>query len=309
MKSFNTLKNEMEQIPCVLKVSGGSYIPPFGNQLPITLADVSGDKIRFDGLIMGEGLTELLGIEIIDGHPFGPYKEGLYEVLINETAAKKHNVKAGEKLLAFNVIGIVKDFNAHSMHVDISDLVILQQNPQMITQMVIKTDGRNDEVIKARLRQLFNQISPDEIFETGYLTDRIDYFYAREVNQVRIIGAFGTLAAVLSVMGLFGISVISISRRRKEIGLRKVNGAATHEVLFMVNADFLKWVAVAFILSVPISIFLLNKWLERFAFKTELSWWIFAAAGLSAVIIAILTVSWQSLRAARSNPVEALRHE
>jgi putative ABC transport system permease protein len=309
MKSFNTLKNEMEQIPGVLKVSGGSYIPPFGNQLPITLADVSGDKIRFDGLIMGEGLTELLGIEIIDGHPFGPYKEGLYEVLINETAAKKHNVKAGEKLLAFNVIGIVKDFNAHSMHVDISDLVILQQNPQMITQMVIKTDGRNDEVIKARLRQLFNQISPDEIFETGYLTDRIDYFYAREVNQVRIIGAFGTLAAVLSVMGLFGISVISISRRRKEIGLRKVNGAATHEVLFMVNADFLKWVAVAFILSVPISIFLLNKWLERFAFKTELSWWIFAAAGLSAVVIAILTVSWQSLRAARSNPVEALRHE
>lgn len=309
MKSFNTLRNEMEQIPGVLQVSGGSFIPPFGNQLPITLADVSGDRIRFDGLIMGEGLTELLGIEVIDGQPFGAFKEGPPEVLINETAAKKHNVKAGERLLAFNVLGVVKDFNAHSMHVDISDLVILQQNPARMSQLVIKTDGSNDEVIKAKLRQLFNQISPDEIFETRYLTDRLELFYEREQNQAKITGAFGILAAVLAVMGLFGISVISISRRRKEIGLRKVNGAATREVLLMVNADFLKWVAVAFIFSVPVSIFLLNKWLERFAFRTELSWWIFALAGFSAVVIAILTVSWQSLRAATSNPIEAIRYE
>lgn len=309
MKSYYTLKNEMERVPGVTRVSGGSFIPPFGNQLPITLADTDGSRIRFDGLIMGEGLTDLLGIELIDGEPFGPFKEGPPEVLINETAAATHKVKAGDRLLAFRVKGIVRDFVAHSVHTAIQDLVILQQNPQRMTQFVIKTDGKNDEVVKARLRQLFNQISPDEIFEAGYLTDRIERFYQRERNQAKIIGAFGLLAAVLSVMGLFGISVISIARRRKEIGLRKVNGAATREVLLMVNADFLKWVLLAFVISVPVSIFLLNKWLERFAFKTGLSWWIFAVAGLSAVVIAILTVSWQSLRAATRNPVEAIRYE
>jgi putative ABC transport system permease protein len=110
-------------------------------------------------------------------------------------------------------------------------------------------------------------------------------------------------------MGLFGISMISISKRRKEIGLRKVNGAATREVLLMVNADFLKWVLMSMAIAVPVAIWLMNKWLERFAYKTELDWWIFALAGSSAVVIAVLTVSWQSIRAATSNPVEAIRYE
>jgi putative ABC transport system permease protein len=132
---------------------------------------------------------------------------------------------------------------------------------------------------------------------------------SRERNQARLIGAFAVLAAILSIMGLFGISMMSIAKRRKEIGLRKVNGAATREVLLMVNADFLKWVLISIVIAVPASILLLNKWLERFAYKTELDWWIFVLAGLSAVVIAVLTVSWQSIRAATSNPVEAIRYE
>lgn len=309
MKSYNTLRNEMKTIPGVIDVSGGTFIPPFGGQVPINLATTDGSKLRFDGLIMGEGLTELLGIKVIDGSAFGQYKDGTPEVLINETTAKAHNVKAGEKLLVFNVKGVVKDFNAHSLHTQIQQMVILQQNPERMTQIVIKTDGRNDKVIKEKLKQLFSQISPDEIFEAEYLTDRIGEFYERETTQVKIIGAFAILAAILSIMGLFGLSLISISGRRKEIGLRKVNGASTTEVLLLVNSDFLKWVLVALMVAVPVSVYLLNKWLERFAYKTDLAWWIFAAAGSSAIMIAILTVSWQSWRAATRNPVEALRYE
>lgn len=309
MKSFSTIKNEMDRVPGVISIAGGTFIPPFGNFLPVTLATAEGSKVRFDGLIMGEGMTELLGIEVSDGASFGPYKAGTPDVLINESTARDHKVKAGEKLLAFNVVGVVKDFHAHSLHSEIQPMVILQQNPERMSLVAIKTDGTNDAVIREKLRQLYRTISPDEIFEARYLTDRIDNFYSRELNQAKLIGAFAVLAAVLSAMGLFGISVISISGRRKEIGLRKVNGAAIREVLLMVNADFLKWVLVAFILAVPISLYLVNKWLERFAYKTELNWWIFAAAGFSAVFIAILTVSWQSLRAAKSNPAEAIRHE
>lgn len=156
-----------------------------------------------------------------------------------------------------SIIGIVKDFNAHSLHTHIQPMVILQQNPDKMGLIAIKTSGNNDEAIIKRLRELYTQISPDEIFETTYLTEDIANFYGQESNQSRIIAAFSALAVILAMMGLFGIS----------------------------------------------------KWLERFAYRTELSWWIFGLAGVSAILIALLTVSWQSWRAATRNPVEALRYE
>lgn len=307
--SFLTLCDEIKKIPGVINVAGGSFIPPFGNFLPVNLADVSGARIRFDGLIMGEGMTELLGIEVIDGSSFGPYKEGPPEVLINESAAGEHNVKAGDNLLAFKVRGVVRDFHAHSLHSTIQPMVILPQNPSRMGLIAIKTDGRNDEKIIKRFRELYSQIDPDEIFEVRYLTDQVENFYARERNHFSIIEAFSLLALILSIMGLFGISLISISKREKEIGIRKVNGASVSDVLLMLNADFIKWVLLAIAVSVPVSHWLISHWMERFAYRTSINWWIFALAGLSAVIIALLTVSWQSWRAAVKNPVEALRYE
>jgi putative ABC transport system permease protein len=307
--SFETICNEMKRIPGVEATAGGTFIPPFGNYLPINLADASGEKIRFDGLIMGEGMTELLGIEIVDGSPFGPFKPQSREVLINESSAKKYHVKAGDNLLAFIIRGVVKDFNAHSLHRLIEPMVILQQNPARMGLVAIKTDGKNDKSVIKRLRELYTQISPDEVFEVSHLTDQIDNFYVGERNQVRIVGAFSLLAMVLSVMGLFGISIISITKRKKEIGIRKVNGAKIADVLLMLNTDFVRWVLGSIVISFPVSVWLLSLWLKRFAYKTDLNWWIFALAGISAIVIAIITVSWQSWRAATRNPVEALRYE
>jgi putative ABC transport system permease protein len=111
------------------------------------------------------------------------------------------------------------------------------------------------------------------------------------------------------MIGLFGASFNNSRRRVKEIGIRKVNGARVSEVMAMLNTDFVKWVTVAFVFATPISYYVMNKWLENFAYKTSLSWWIFALSGLLALGIALLTVSWQSWRAATRNPVEALRYE
>jgi len=308
-KSYLTISDELKKIPGVINTAGGSFIPPFGNYLPVNLATPEGEKVRFDGLIMGEGMTELLGIEVIDGSSFGPYKPGPPEVLINESSAKLHNVKAGENILVFRVRGIVKDFNAHSLHTLIEPMVILQQNPEKMGLIAIKTNGSNDNAVIKRLRELYSQISPDEVFEVRYLTDQVRNFYARERNQSRIIGAFALLATILSIMGLFGISLITISKRKKEIGIRKVNGSSITWILLMLNADFIKWVAVSMFIAVPASVYLFSGWLDRFAYKTELSWWLFAIACLSAVIVAVLTVSWQSWRAATRNPVESLRYE
>jgi putative ABC transport system permease protein len=307
--SFTAICDEMRKIPGVIRVAGSSFIPPLGSYLPINLATPEGEKVRFDGLIMGEGMTEMLGIEVIDGEAFNKYKTDRIEVLFNESSALKYNVKAGDIYLGFNVKGIVKDFHAHSLHTLIQPMVILQQNPARMSLLAIKTDGSNDKAVIKQLGELYNQISPNEIFEVTYLTDQISSFYGNERNQGKIIGAFSLLATVLSIMGLFGIALISISKKTKEIGIRKVNGASIGGVLYMLNIAYVKWVLIALVISIPVSVYIISEWQNRFAYKTELSWWIFAAAGISAIFIALITVSWQSWKAATRNPVEALRYE
>ena len=140
--SFPTISGEMKKVPGVINIAGGTFIPPFNSFLPVNLATSEGDKIRFDGLIMGEGMPELLGMEVLEGSAFGPYKQGTPEILINESTAKEYNVHAGEKLLVFNVRGILRDFNAHSMHSLISPMVILPQNPERMGLIAEKTDGK-----------------------------------------------------------------------------------------------------------------------------------------------------------------------
>ena len=309
--SFSAICDEMKKIPGVQQAAGSSFIPPMGAMLPINLAVTEGEKVRFDGLIMGEGMTELLGIEVIDGSSFGDYQQSAApDVLINESSSLKYKIKAGEKFLnVFNVRGVVKDFHAHSLHSLIQPMVILQQNPSKMGLLAIKTDGKNDVTITKRLRELYTEISPNEIFEVSYLTDQVNGFYGNERNQSKIIGVFSILATVLSIMGLFGIALLSISKRTKEVGIRKVNGASIFEVLYLLNKDFLKWVLISIVIAIPVSAYLMTEWLERFAYKTELNWWIFTLASFSAILVAVLTVSWQSWRAATRNPVEALRYE
>lgn len=307
--SFAAICNEIEKVPGVIKTAGSSFIPPFNSFLPVTLANTDGERIRFDGLIMGEGMTELLGIEVNDGSSFGPFNTERREILLNESSALKYNVRAGENFLGFHVLGILKDFHAHSLHRLIQPMVILQQNPNRMGILAIKTDGSNDDAIIKALRALYSQIAPNEIFEPDYLTDQINNFYRNEKEQVRIIGAFSILATVLSIMGLFGIALITSAKRAKEIGLRKVNGATVAEILYLLNTTFIRWVIISALIAIPASIYLISEWQSRFAYKTDISWWIFVTAVLSALLISLITVSWQSWRAATRNPVEALRYE
>jgi putative ABC transport system permease protein len=306
---FSTICSEMERVPGVIKVAGSSFIPPFNFKLPITLATPEGDKMKFDGLIMGEGMIELLGIEVIDGSSFTTYQSNTVETLFNESSAKKYNMKVGDFYLGTHVKGIVRDFHSHSFHTLIQPMAIIQQNPAKMGLVAIKTDGINDQTVKDKLRGIFKDIDPDEIFVVSYLTDTINKFYSGEKNQAKIIGVFSLLATVLAIMGLFGIALISIARKTKEIGLRKVNGASIPEVIYLLNKDFVVWVLLSLVISIPVSYYLMSAWQNRFAYKAELNWEIFALAGISAVLIAILTISWQSWKAATRNPVEAIRYE
>ena len=308
-KQFPMIDSEVRKIPGVLKVAGSSFIPPFKDFLPVNMR-CEDESVRFDGLIMGKGMIDLLSLEMIEGEGFGDFYSGKNEMIFNESAAKKHNLKVGSIFNgAFLVKGIVKDFNAHSFHEKIRPMVILQQDHEKLFLLAIKTTKNSHEAVQQKLNQFFKKNAPDKIVKTYSLQDQINHFYKKEEQQVKVISAFSLLAVVLSIMGLLGMVLNAMLLKRKEIGIRKVNGAKTHQIVTMLNGDFIKWVTIAFIIACPIAYYAMIRWLENFAYKTELSWWIFALSGLIAIGIALLTVSFQSWRAATKNPVESLKYE
>jgi len=309
-QKFNVIDNHVKQMPGVISTAGSSFIPPFNWTLPIRLQDPkTNESIVFDGLIMGKGMTELLNIELIEGDYFGEYTDNPRKFIFNESAAIMYDLKVGETFNGFFIQGIVKDFTAHSMHKIINPMVIIQQHPDKMGLFAIKTTGETDDNIKASITKLFKEISPDKMPSIFTLQEQINQFYVREQNQAKLVSAFSILAIILTIMGLFGIVLNTVSRKTKEIGIRKVNGAKVSEIIIMLNKDFIKWVVLAYVIACPIAWYTMNRWLENFAYKTTLSWWIFVLAGVLALGIALLTVSWQSWRAATRNPVEALRYE
>jgi len=309
-QKFNVIDNHVKQLPGVISTAGSSFIPPYNWTLPIRLRNPeNNEEIVFDGLIMGKGMAELLNIELIEGDYFGEYNENQHQFIFNESAALMYHLKAGEIFNGFHIQGIVKDFTAHTMHSLINPMVIIQQHPDKMSLFAIKTTGETDEKIKASITQLFKEISPDKMVSIHTLQEQINHFYVREQNQAKLISAFSLLAIVLTIMGLFGMVLNTVSKKTKEIGIRKVNGAKISEILIMLNKDVLKWGALAYVIACPIDWYIMDKWLENFAYKTTLSWWIFVLAGALALGIAVLTVSWQSWRAATRNPVESLRYE
>jgi putative ABC transport system permease protein len=307
-KQIQVIKDEVDKVPGVVRSAGSSFIPPFNNYLPINL-QYEGENIAFDGLIMGKGMIGLLGLQLLGGTDFDDFKEGQTDIIINESAALKYKLEAGAIFNGFRVKGIVKDFNAHSMRYLVKPMVILQQHPEKMTLLAIKTTGTNDTALVQLIHRLFKRISPNQIVHVYALSDQINQFYEHEQNQAKLIGAFSILAVILSMMGLLGMTHHTVLKRTKEIGIRKVNGATISEVLWMLNTNFIKWVAVAFVIATPLSFLVVQKWMEGFAYKTTLSWWLFALAGLIALVVAVVTVSWQSLKAARQNPVKSLRNE
>ena len=308
-KQFSVIKNEVDKIPGVVMSAGSSFVPPFNDFLPLRINDETGKEARFDGLIMGQGMIELLGINLLEGETFGEFSTNETNIIFNESAAKQYNLKAGDLFSGCRVRGIVKDFNAHSMHRLIQPMAIIQQHPEKMRLFVVKTNGINNVDITKAVTNIIRKILPNKTTTSYLLTDQINKFYINEQNQAQLVSAFSLLAITLSVMGLLGMTLITIIRKTKEIGIRKVNGARISEVMTMLNKDFVKWVAIAFVIATPIAYFAMDKWLENFAYKTTLSWWIFALAGVLALGIALLTVSLQSWKAATRNPVEALRYE
>ena len=307
-KKINAIQDEIMRVPGVVQTAGSSFIPPFNWTIPLRLK-YENETVTFDGLIMGRGMTTLLEMKYLEGEPFGKFGGEDREIIFNEAAAKKYNLKAGEFFNGFKIQGIVKDFTAHTLRELIRPMAIIQQHPEKLRLLAVKTSGENDQEIISRLTTVLKEIAPDQMVNIYSLNEQIQGFYTREENQGKLISAFSILAVILSIMGLLGMVLNTILRKQKEIGVRKVNGATIAEILILLNVGFLKWVVVSIVIAIPAAYFLMHKWLENFAYKTTVSWWLYVIAGVLAIGVALLTISWQSWRTATRNPVEALRYE
>ena len=190
-------------------------------------------------------------------------------------------------------------------------MVIFNEKEQVYSAN-IKLAAGSFNGVSTTLEQInknWREVSPGFPFEFKFIDKEVENLYKSETVFGKIFSAGSAFAIFISCLGLFGLVLGSTEQRRKEIGIRKVNGAKIGEILMMLNKDFIKWVGISFVIAIPLAWYLMNKWLENFAYKTTLSWWIFVMAGILVLGIALLTVSWQSWKAAARNPVEALRYE
>lgn len=211
---------------------------------------------------------------------------------------------------AIKFIGVAEDFNYNSAHENIDDFVFLLDEARNRARFAhIRLDNGSLHAGINAIKRVWNEYYPNEEMDYFFMDEKIAQQYKAETILSRILFAFSSIGVLISIIGISALSLFISQQRTKEIGIRKVNGAKVSEILVLLNNNFIKWVVISFVIAVPISLYVMNSWLENFAYKTTLSWWIFLLAGVLTMGTTLLTVSWQSWRAANRNPVEALRYE
>ncbi len=318
-KNPETFLSEVKKMPAVKNASSmwGSIIGETG----VTQGSFDWEGkdpnavVAFSNLGVNYELLELLGIKIKEGRTFSlDFSEETSKIIINEAGIAAMGLKdpVGKtfKLWGTNyeIIGVAKNFNYRTLHEKVKPFFFRFQPTESDKILVKAAPGKEKEVI-SEIALAYKAVNPGYVFDYHFLDDEYQKQYETEQRITVLSRYFAGLAILISCLGLLGLSAFAAEQRLKEIGIRKVNGARISEVMTMLNRDFVKWVAIAFAIATPIAYYAMHEWLKSFAYKTDLNWWIFALAGFLALGIALLTVSWQSWKAATTNPVEALRYE
>jgi len=330
--SNTEFKNELMKNPLILSVSASAYAPvDFVWRTTLTLNHQGKtDSLNVSLFWVDEDFAKTYQLEMVKGQflqmNYSAFWKEWEKSRKGKQEGKEYAVsipvvinQAAEKILGFDdpigqrigekvIVGVVKDFNFRTLHHPIGPIMLLN-DPQNIGTMNIKISPQKRAETLRYISDVYHKYRDQRGFSYSYFDDLINEKYQDERRLKNMTITFSILAIVISILGILGMAVFSIDRRTKEIGIRKVNGAKVLEVIALLNKDFVKWVAIAFLIATPIAWYAMHLWLKNFAYKTELSWWIFALAGLMALAIAMITVSWQSWKAATRNPVEALRYE
>ncbi|MCG6188033.1 ABC transporter permease [Maribellus maritimus] len=307
------LQSELQKSPFIKSMTSSNGVPGNINIRMGSNMENTDKNMSVPCLLVDTAFIKTFGLEIIKGRELQPGDYGkvcyLNEAAYNYFEFDNLENKRFNNYGGFDIIGVVKDFHYSSMHETIGPLCVMVTPGFRPSAINVRLEGNNIAQAMNSIKKTWQNLLPNYPFKYQFYDQWFDSMYRSEERFAKTIGFFAILAIVISCIGILGLAIFSSERRIKEIGIRKVNGAKISEVITMLNKDFIKWVVIAFIVATPVSYFVMQKWLENFAYKTTLSWWIFALSGLLALGIALLTVSWQSWRAATRNPVEALRYE
>ena len=322
-------KNELLTISGVESASGTSTMPGNQNFFGTTWQEI-GSKAPMTGrgMVVDEDYAKTLGLEIKEGRFFSKdFSTDTLSVVLNERAVKELGLKAaiGSRLTSpdniynapdgslyvYNVVGVVKDFHYHSLHEPISPLVIINSkkfgNRSGLVALRIKGDNFKKAV--SDIGTIWKKFVKEKPFNYYFLDKSLADQYQAEQTTQRIFTIFSGLAIFIACIGLLGLAAYATQQRTREISIRKVLGASEGSIITMLSKDFLKLVLLASAIAFPIAWWGMHKWLQDFAYRIDVGWWIFIVAGIAALVIALFTVSTQALKAAFTNPIKSLRSE
>jgi putative ABC transport system permease protein len=302
------LRDKLLSVPTVENLCFSHGTP--GNIRSTSSWDFQGKENIVNDLTVDSAFFKVFRIPIINGRE--PVQSDFNKVCyINETAFQETgwDTFEGKKYHGKEIIGLVKDFHFADMYNKIAPLVIIISSEMGVSHLTLRITSNNIPGTLNALTDIWKEVCPGYELKYQFYDEWLDSMYKGEERLSAAIRLFSILAIFIACLGIIGLAEFSIKKRTKEIGLRKVNGANIAEVMFLLNWEFIKWVVYSLMIAVPVAWFILNKWLQNFAYRTNLSWWFFVLGGLIAMIIALVTISWQSWRAATRNPVEALRYE
>jgi putative ABC transport system permease protein len=323
-----TFKQELEQFSWVTRTAAsgseitGGYYPGFMIQVETHGSEVVTSRF----LTVDEDFLETMKIRVLQGRGFSrDYQDSLH-ILINETAVRDFNLaepigatlidpvetEQGTELREWTIVGVVNDFHYTSLHDRMNSFVIQSTtgpNGPFTRLLYVRLNTENLQVAIEGLEKKWTEFFPERPFKYYMLDDNIGEMYSNDRTSGTLFSVFTILAILIACVGLFGLAAFVAEQKTKEIGIRKANGASVNRILLLITSSFNKLIFLAILLSAPVSILAVNRWLENFAYRTPISFWVFILSGLLALGIAFLTVSFHALRTAHKNPADILHYE
>ena len=329
-KEYEAFQNELERQPGVASASIGYGFPGdiFAGDEIIVPHDGQKETHGATHLMVDYDYARTLNLKLVAGRYFSKEisTDKNEAFIINETAVRELGFQTPEKAIGQRllwhpwdtkqadsmkdgrIIGVIKDFNYKSLY-DKMEVAVMQIYPPAYWKVAVKIKSSDLQSSINQVKKVWAQFSPEYPIDFRFMDENFDKMYKSEVKLMSLVWMFTAIAIFVGCLGLFGLSTYAAERRTKEIGIRKVLGASVNGLVYLLSKDFLKLVLIALAIASPIAWYFMNQWLQDFAYRITINWWVFVIAAVIAVMIAVLTVSFQAIKAAFSNPIKALRSE
>lgn len=320
-QKYQLFKDQALKMPGIAMVDRSSEAPHamgFVVADPINWEGKPADaNVGFKPSSVGYDFIKLMNLDIVEGRDFSSNisTDSALAFMVNETAVKEMNLEQpiGKWVSAWNkkgkIVGILKDYHTHSLHEPIKPIIIDVKEYEYFGVILVRTKPGETKTALASLEKVYSDINPNYPFDYQFIDQEYQALYQSEQVVAGLSNIFALLAILVSCLGLLGLAIFSAGQRLKEVSIRKVLGASVQQIILLLSKDFLSLIGWSFALAAPISWLVMSDWLQSFAYRIDLSWWIFAFAGLMITIIASLIISSQSFKVAFSNPIDALKSD